>query len=268
MIRFIEQRFDLAHLPFYVNGIGIHEPAAPAAVNRPGTGDWMLMLFHTPCLLKFDGTPEPYPENTFCLWGPHDHQYYGNPEKRWEHSWIHIQGRLVKELFLNDSLFPCSPVQLADPSFFTDILTALYKEARLQTHPDALIQENLFQNLLRSIARDLFQNKPPPPEKLLQSKIFIDRHAGQAHTLKELAAHAGMSVPHYCAQFKKHFGMSPIDYSIHQRLQNACYLLSDPARSIGSIAEQTGYNDIYQFSRQFKKMFGLSPRNCRAQTIR
>jgi AraC-like DNA-binding protein len=44
-------------------------------------------------------------------------------------------------------------------------------------------------------------------------------------------------------------------------------LLFDVALRPGEIAEALGYADIYQFSKQFKKTFGVSPTQYRQQQL-
>lgn len=70
------------------------------------------------------------------------------------------------------------------------------------------------------------------------------------------------SKPYFTALFKQSTGMTPLQYLTDKRMENACRLLSQKEQmhlSIGEIAEMCGYNDIYYFSRIFKKHTGLSP---------
>jgi AraC-like DNA-binding protein len=46
-------------------------------------------------------------------------------------------------------------------------------------------------------------------------------------------------------------------------MHEAAYLLRDEHLSITEIAQQLGYTDLYYFSRQFRKYYGLSPRQMR-----
>lgn len=59
--------------------------------------------------------------------------------------------------------------------------------------------------------------------------------------------------------FKEYFGATPADFIKERRLQKACRLLEQTHLPIGTIAEQCGIPDYNYFSKQFKKMFGLSP---------
>ncbi|MEA2068622.1 MAG: AraC family transcriptional regulator, partial [Verrucomicrobiota bacterium] len=103
------------------------------------------------------------------------------------------------------------------------------------------------------------------PAKIRQVKQYLDQHTRQSITLRQLAEKADLSVPHLCAGFRRCFGDSPINYLIGLRLQQARYLLLDRSFGIGEIARRVGYEDIYHFSKLFKKQFGCSPRAMRAK---
>jgi AraC-like DNA-binding protein len=72
-----------------------------------------------------------------------------------------------------------------------------------------------------------------------------------------------MSIPYFCAGFKKHFGISAIEYVVLLRMQHAAFLLGDVNMNVTEVAEAVGYRDIYYFSKLFKKHYGFSPRHYR-----
>jgi YesN/AraC family two-component response regulator len=60
--------------------------------------------------------------------------------------------------------------------------------------------------------------------------------------------------------FKEETGESPINYLIKIRLEKAKdILLNSDSGSIKNIANQVGYDDVYHFSKLFKKYYGISP---------
>jgi YesN/AraC family two-component response regulator len=60
--------------------------------------------------------------------------------------------------------------------------------------------------------------------------------------------------------FKEETGESPINYLIKIRLEKAKEILvNSGGGSIKSIANQVGYEDVYHFSKLFKKYYGISP---------
>ena len=59
--------------------------------------------------------------------------------------------------------------------------------------------------------------------------------------------------------------MSPIEFVIRQRLERAQYLLRNQNLAVGEVGRLVGYEDIFQFSKLFKKRFGESPRSMRTR---
>ncbi len=80
------------------------------------------------------------------------------------------------------------------------------------------------------------------------------------HRLQELAAAAGLSVPHFSQLFRRQTGHAPIDYLIRQRIRRACRLLDTTDQSVAAIAAEVGYDDAYYFTRCFRRVMGCPPR--------
>ena len=91
---------------------------------------------------------------------------------------------------------------------------------------------------------------------------YITNNFDQTVTLERLAKVAGMSRRSLIRKFKDNLGTTPIDYLLEFRIAKASSLL-DSKLSLAEIAMQTGFTDSNYFSRQFKKITGLSPRNYR-----
>ena len=59
--------------------------------------------------------------------------------------------------------------------------------------------------------------------------------------------------------FKNATGTTPLQYQLHLRISQAALLLNDDKLNISEIALQCGFTDSNYFSRQFKRITGLSP---------
>lgn len=65
---------------------------------------------------------------------------------------------------------------------------------------------------------------------------------------------------HYLARvFRRKYGLSPLAYLVQVRMNYAKDLLAHTRLPIRDIAEQTGYSDLYYFSKLFKKQSGITP---------
>ena len=88
-------------------------------------------------------------------------------------------------------------------------------------------------------------------------------HLDQPLQVAKLAALENVSASHYFALFKSRTGRSPIDYFIHLRMRRACELLRETSLSIKEIAAELGYDDPFYFSRIFKSVNHVAPREYR-----
>ena len=75
-----------------------------------------------------------------------------------------------------------------------------------------------------------------------------------------LSAIAGVSNSHFFPLFKRATGLSPIEFFIRLRMRRACDLLGNQDLRIKQIADLLGYNDCFYFSRVFKLVTGVAPR--------
>ena len=91
-------------------------------------------------------------------------------------------------------------------------------------------------------------------------------HAAPQHdwSLEGLAEVAGLSRSAFAAKFKALVGESPLGYLRQLRVQRAMGLLARPGASIVAVANAVGYGDPFVFSKAFKKVVGVSPREFRA----
>ncbi|WP_274362565.1 response regulator [Paenibacillus thermotolerans] len=83
--------------------------------------------------------------------------------------------------------------------------------------------------------------------------------------LSDAAAHISMSRNYFSEQFKKHTGMTFIDFLTSTRLHAAKQLLQEGNYKIYEVAERCGFNDVKHFSKQFRKVFGMSPKECQGK---
>jgi AraC-like DNA-binding protein len=86
-------------------------------------------------------------------------------------------------------------------------------------------------------------------------------HTDYANPLgaEELARKAGMSVSNFHHNFKLVTGSSPLQYLKRIRLDHARRLMAHESYNAGTAARAVGYESSSQFSREFKRLFGVSP---------
>lgn len=78
-------------------------------------------------------------------------------------------------------------------------------------------------------------------------------------TLNEIAQICGVSEGYFRKLFREYSGENPIEFRQKYRIEKAKQLLLLDTHTIGEIAEELNFSDIYHFSKTFKKITGLSP---------
>ena len=104
--------------------------------------------------------------------------------------------------------------------------------------------------------------------KVRKIKEHINRSPERNIPLEELALKAGISKEHLIRTFREMYGIPPVRYRMERRMDKAVSLLMNTNMKIREIAESTGFRNIFYFSRMFKKLFGLSPKEFREQNNR
>ena len=81
----------------------------------------------------------------------------------------------------------------------------------------------------------------------------------------ELAKLCGLSERHFFRRFKAATGFSPINWLRRERISFAQAKLLENGSSIKQIADEVGYNDVFFFSRDFKRHTGSCPSEYRKE---
>lgn len=100
----------------------------------------------------------------------------------------------------------------------------------------------------------------------LQKAIeYIDSHFVDEITAEKLANLAGLSIPHFNRLFRKVLRLSPMEYVLSLRIQEAQRLLSVTQLSMSEIAASVGFYDQSHFTKRFRKVTGMTPLQYRKQ---
>lgn len=90
---------------------------------------------------------------------------------------------------------------------------------------------------------------------------IIQRDYYRNLTVQELAKQAGMSISLFHQTFKKVTNYSPLQYIKITRLHKARELIMNNKMGVAEAAYEVGYVSASQFSREFKRLFGIPPKS-------
>lgn len=88
---------------------------------------------------------------------------------------------------------------------------------------------------------------------------YVKGHYSEKIKIQNLAEVCGISETHFRRIFQECMNMAPNDYINVIRIQEARRLLLKSFATMEEIAFQVGYGDVSTFTRNFKKMFGMTP---------
>lgn len=87
---------------------------------------------------------------------------------------------------------------------------------------------------------------------------YMSKHYNEKISLENLASMVNISIPYLGSIFKEVTSKAPIEYLMSIRLSKAKQLLDDGYK-VSECAINTGFSDIYYFSKYFKKQEGMTP---------
>ncbi len=93
----------------------------------------------------------------------------------------------------------------------------------------------------------------------------LERNYDQETTLEQLSRMARMSKRNLLRVFHETMGDSPMNHLLKRRLSKARELLLHSSMSITEVGFESGFQDSNYFSRQFRRMYGTSPRSYRLE---
>ncbi|VGO18652.1 helix-turn-helix domain-containing protein [Pontiella sulfatireligans] len=144
---------------------------------------------------------------------------------------------------------------------FAEICRAVRDSREDQLNLVLVKMMELQQNLML-LARGGFKSTD---EKMIDDALIIIDSLLHTHIdFQQVCKENGWGYEKFRKTFKAITGMSPGKYYIRQRINKAQHLLvTHREKNIEGIAIELGYTDVYQFSAQFRKYTGTSPKKFR-----
>ena len=88
---------------------------------------------------------------------------------------------------------------------------------------------------------------------------YIMQNFQEDISLPEIAGVANMALTTFCCFFKEHYRVSFVEYLNTVRIGYACKLISEKDLNIVEAAGESGFNNLANFNRQFKKIKNMTP---------
>lgn len=126
--------------------------------------------------------------------------------------------------------------------------------------------ENIFEQIALYVVR-IFKGAQQQNAHVSETEIlclqvmqYIDTHIYLIEHLEDVAENFHYNYSYLSALFKKTTGKTLFEYYQTRKLETAKALLSENKKSVGEVSEELRYSSPYAFSRAFKQIYGLSPK--------
>lgn len=151
-------------------------------------------------------------------------------------------------------------------------LQELLREAQDQPQDWQNVCRNLFAVFLTKIQRHTQYVIDPVPALRINkdcaaAKRYIDEHFAEPLTLDMLTEYIHVNKFYLAHEFRKTYGISPINYLNARRIQESRYMLENTDYSLAQIAHLLGFSSPSYFSQSFRRAQGMSPAAYRKQVL-
>jgi len=196
--------------------------------------------------------------------------YSAHESDPWKYTWMEFDGLRAAEyvnqagLSLSQPIYrPVTPEQ--GRAVGEEMLriagcsdrSPLYLIGRLYLFLDGLVQSSASRRELRGgQLKDFY---------IQEAITFMEHNYARELTVEEVANVCKLNRSYFSKLFKENMSCTPQEFLIGLRLSRAADLMRNTGKPIGVIAAQCGYPNQLHFSRAFRKRYGVSPREWRAQ---
>ncbi|MBD5461890.1 MAG: AraC family transcriptional regulator [Lachnospiraceae bacterium] len=194
--------------------------------------------------------------------------YIADHDIPWEYAWVEFDGLRAKETVELAGFSLDQPIYRANRKDIAEIMKEelLYIVTHKEESPFHLIGHlYLFiDGLVRSSASTQVNKGNSLRDFYIKEAFsFIEQNFQNDITVEDIAASCGLNRSYFGKIFHENTGKSPQEFLISYRMSKARELLKLTGLSIADIGNAVGYPNQLHFSRAFKNVYGISPRQWR-----
>lgn len=200
--------------------------------------------------------------DAFCIPRNVRHKYYADEKEPWSILWVHFKGD-------NTNYFPLEERKIVhiNSRHSDNRMMVLFNLLFRVLERNYTIGNFIYISQVLSLILSEIYFREKVDESSVQDRHvtmvirYMYQHLRENLTLEEISEEVQLSKSYLNAVFKAQTGKSPVEFFIHLKMQEACKLLKSTDYYIYEVSSELGYTDQYYFSRIFKKVVGVSPKD-------
>jgi AraC-like DNA-binding protein len=197
------------------------------------------------------------------------HRYGPRRGEIWSEIYVVFDGVIFDELRKSTFRGDHKPV-LKSPASFAERLGQLLEMARPINSVQRTMEIGHFLTLLGELLEYNFSDTSKSTftdNWLAEAKRALEANLEQVIDWENLSRKCGMSYESFRKKFRESTGIAPARYRDERRIEAACgMLIQHPQLTLRAMAHSLGFCDEYNFSKRFKQMKGVSPKQFREQS--
>lgn len=184
--------------------------------------------------------------------------YHANPENPWHYCWVGFELNIDCPTLSNNSV-----VDIPQAEYIFDTL----KNAEQMGAQKELYICGKVYELLAILEHSQSIEYSKAYEYACRAKKYMESNYANTITVKQIAEELGLNRSYFSTIFSRYFQKSPQQYLTDLRLSHAAELIANYNYSITDAAINSGYNDIFNFSKMFKAKYGVAPMHYKKKQI-
>ncbi len=206
----------------------------------------------------------------FMLFPGHINTYIADKYLPWEYVWVEFDGLRAKGAVELASLSMNHPIYHARSKDLRENMLSemMYLVEHKDMPPLHLIGHGyLFLDFLTRSAANVTAQKSGRVRDfyIKEALTYMEQNFQNDISVEDIAATCGLNRSYFGKIFKEALGKTPQEFLLNYRMIKASELLKLTGLSIGDISNAVGYANQLHFSRAFKNMYGMAPREWRNQ---
>jgi len=193
--------------------------------------------------------------------------YIADTKLPWEYVWIEFDGMRAREIIETAGLSPDHPVYHAA---YKDLRENMKDEMLyIAEHHDAPpfhLMGHLYlfiDYLSRSSSSQIATSGRVRDFYIKEALNYIEQNFQNDISVENIASFCGLNRTYFGRIFKETVGKSPQQFLLSYRMAKAAELLKLTELTINDVGNAVGYPNQLHFSRAFKNVYGVSPREWR-----
>lgn len=213
--------------------------------------------------VKLNGKEHPLRPGIAFAYAPGvTHEIRNDPAHPMLKYYVDFVGREASKLLSATLLGTWTPAQIAAPQEIADIFEGMQRDAFAEGSAGPDLCAAHLRLLLLKIAQRGVPPKAAEPRAMAsyqRARRYMEEHFTTLKTAEDVARCCHMTPVHLSRIFRRFGRTTPYQFLTRLKMNHAAELLVDSGLLVKEAADRLGYANQFQFSRAFKRVYGLAP---------